>query len=54
MMATGVFVFAIVTFYISFLINRTNDFDKGKLATSVTLIARGSLLYGLYLSKGMH
>ncbi len=54
MMITGVLIFAIVTFFISFLINRTNDFDKGKLATYVTLIAWGSLLYGLFLSKGMH
>lgn len=54
MMITGVLVFAIVTFFISFLINRTNDFDKGKFATYVTLIAWGSLLYGLYLSKGAH
>lgn len=54
MMVMGVLIFAIATFFMSFLINRTNDFDKGKLATYVTLIAWGSLLYGLYLSKGMH
>jgi hypothetical protein len=53
-MVMGVLVFAIVTFCISFLIGRINDFDKGKVATYVTLIAWGSLLYGLYLSKGVH
>jgi hypothetical protein len=54
MMVTGVIVFAIVTFFTSFLIGRTKEFDKGKVATYVTLIAWGSLLYGLYLAKGVH
>ena len=52
MMVTGVLLFAAVTFFMSFQISRTNDFDRGKVATYVTLIAWGSLLYGLYLSKG--
>ncbi len=51
-MVMGILVFAIVTFFIPFLIGRIIDFDKGKVATYVTLIAWGSLLYGLYLSKG--
>lgn len=51
MMVAGVLVFAIVTFFISLLIGRTNDVDKGKVATYVTLIAWGSLLYGLYMAK---
>lgn len=54
MMVMGVLVFAIVTFFLSFLLGRINDFDRGKVATYVTLIAWGSLLYGLYLSKGVH
>jgi len=54
MMVMGVLVFSIVTFFVSFLIARTNDFDKGKVATYVTLIAWSSLLYGLYLAKGVH
>lgn len=54
MMVTGVLVFAVVTFFTAFLIGRTNNYDKGKVATYVTLIAWGSLLYGLYLAKGVH
>jgi hypothetical protein len=54
MMVAGVLFFAIVTFFLSFLVARTNDVDKGKFATTVTLVAWGSLLYGLYLSKGVH
>jgi hypothetical protein len=54
MMIAGVLLFAIVTFFLSFLIGRANDVDKGKAATTVTLVAWGSLLYGLYLSKGLH
>jgi hypothetical protein len=54
MMVAGVLFFAIVTFFLSFLVGRTNDVDKGKFATYVTLIAWGSLLYGMYLSKGVH
>jgi hypothetical protein len=53
MMVAGMLFFAIVTFFLSFLIGRTNDIDKGKSAAYVTLIAWGSLLYGLYLSKGV-
>jgi len=54
MMVMGVLVFAVVTFFTSFLIARTNDFDKGKVATYITLIAWSSLLCGLYLAKGAH
>ncbi len=54
MMVAGVLFFAVVTFFLSFLIGRANDVDKGKSATTVTLVAWGSLLYGLYLSKGLH
>ena len=32
MLVFGVLAFAMVTFFISFLIGRTNDFDKGKIA----------------------
>lgn len=54
MMVAGVLFFAVVTFFLSFLIGRASDVDKGKSATTVTLVAWGSLLYGLYLSKGLH
>jgi hypothetical protein len=53
MIVIGVLIFAIVTFFTSFLLGRINNFDKGKIATYVTLIAWGSLLYGLYLSKAV-
>jgi hypothetical protein len=52
MMVTGVLVFGVMTFFTSFLIGRTNNYDRGKVATYVTLIAWGSLLYGLFLAKG--
>jgi hypothetical protein len=54
MLVTGILIFAIVTVIVSFLAGRANDFDRGKIATYMTLIAWGSLLYGLYLSKGIH
>jgi uncharacterized membrane protein len=54
MMVAGVLFFAIVTFFLSFLVARTSDGDKGKFAATVALVAWGSLLYGLYLSKGLH
>jgi hypothetical protein len=53
MMVMGVIIFAVLTFSVSFLMGRIKDFDKGKIATYVTLIAWGSLLYGLYLSRGV-
>jgi hypothetical protein len=54
MMIFGVLAFAMVTFFISFLIGRIEHADKGKVATYTTLVAWGSLLCGLYLSKGIH
>ncbi len=54
MLVMGVLLFAVVTFFVSFLMGRMNEFDKGKIAAYMTLVAWGSLLYGLYLSKGMH
>jgi hypothetical protein len=54
MLVMGVLLFAVVTFFVSFLMGRMSEFDKGKIAAYMTLVAWGSLLYGLYLSKGMH
>lgn len=51
MMVFGVLIFAIVTFFISFLIGRTGEIDKGKAATYITLIAWGSLIFGLYIGR---
>ncbi len=54
MMIIGVLIFAVLSFVFSFLIAKSRDFDKGKLAMSVTLIAWGSLIYGLYISRISH
>lgn len=51
MLVFAVLAFALVTFFISFLIGRTNEPDKGKLAAYVTVIAWGSLFCGLYIGK---
>jgi hypothetical protein len=51
MLVFSVLVFAIVAFFVSFLIGRTEDGDKGKLALYTTLIAWGSLLCGLYMAR---
>lgn len=46
-----VLIFAAATFFLSFLIGKSNDLDRGKVAVYVTLIAWGSLLYGLLITK---
>lgn len=51
MLVFGVLVFAIVTFFVSFLIGRKGEFDKGKVATYITLIAWGSMIFGLYIGR---
>jgi len=51
MLVFGVLAFAVVTFFISFLIGRASDFDKGKIAVYVTLIAWSSLIAGLYIGR---
>lgn len=51
MLIFGVLTFAVATFAVSFLIVRTDEFDKGKVATFITLIAWGSMLFGLYMGK---
>jgi tetrahydromethanopterin S-methyltransferase subunit F len=53
MLVFAVLAFAVVTFFVSFLIGRTNDLDKGKMATYVTVVAWGSLFCGLYLGKSV-
>jgi hypothetical protein len=54
MLETTVLVFAMVLFFLSFLVRRTNDFSMKKIAISLSLIAWGSLVYGLYLTIGVH
>jgi hypothetical protein len=51
MLVFGVLAFAMVTFFVSFLIRRTGEFDKGKVATYITLIAWGSMIFGLYIGS---
>jgi hypothetical protein len=48
MLVTGVLIFAMATFFGSFIIGSVSSTDKGKVATFMTLIAWGSLLCGLY------
>jgi len=54
MMVFAILAFAMTTFFVSFLIGRMNDHDKGKIAAFTTLIAWGSLMCGLYLAKNIH
>ena len=54
MMLLAILAFAAMTFLVSFLIGRMNDHDKGKIAAFTTLIAWGSMMYGLYLAKNIH
>ncbi len=54
MMVFTILAFAITTFFVSFLIGRMKDRDKGKIAVFTTLIAWGSLICGLYLAKNIH
>jgi hypothetical protein len=51
MLIFGVLVFAIITFFVSFLVGRTENNDKGKVALFTTLIAWGSLLCGLCMAR---
>ena len=51
MLIFGVLAFATVTFFVSFLIGRTGEFDKGKVATYITLIAWVSMIFGLYIGR---
>jgi len=54
MLVFGMLAFAIVSFFVSFLIGRITVHDKGKIAVFTTLIAWGSLMWGLYLAKNIH
>ncbi len=51
MMIASVLVFAATAFCLSFFVAKSKDLDKGKVAVYVTLIAWGSMLYGLYMAK---
>lgn len=51
MTAIYMLIFAVITFIASFVIGRSRDLDRGKIATYITLIAWGSLLCGLFISR---
>jgi hypothetical protein len=51
-MITGVLVFGLVIFVMSFFISkRSNVCEKGEIATYIALIAWGSMVFGLYVSR---
>jgi len=51
-MITGVLVFGLVIFVMSFFIlKRSNVCEKGEIATYIALIAWGSMVFGLYVSR---
>ncbi len=51
MMIPGILLFAVAIFFLSFVLARSGDVDRGKIAAYVTLIGWGSMLIGLLLSK---
>jgi len=51
MMTASMLLFALAAFLLSYLIGKPKDMDRGQLAVYVTLVAWGSLLYGLYMAK---
>jgi hypothetical protein len=51
MLIFSVLLFAVATFYISFKMALGANLDNAKVAASATMIAWGSMLYGIYLAK---
>jgi hypothetical protein len=51
MMIASMLIFASVAFCLSFFIGRSKDLDRGRIAVYVTLVAWGSMLYGLCMAK---
>ncbi len=51
MMMASMLIFSSAAFCLSFLIGRSKELDRGKVAVYVTLVAWGSLFYGLYMAK---
>jgi len=54
MMIAGVLTFSIAVFIVSYLISKAQVLDAGKLAVSITLVAWGSMIVGLYISRFSH
>jgi len=51
MMIPGVLIFSIVVFIVSYLVARAGTGDQGKTSTAIALIAWGSLLLGIFISR---
>lgn len=51
MFVASVLVFAIITFFVSFLMGNIREVDKGKTAAYVSLIAWGSMIFGIFIMK---
>jgi hypothetical protein len=51
MLIVNVLVFAVATFFISLKMACGANLDNAKVAASATMIAWGSMLYGIYLAK---
>lgn len=51
MIIASILLFSAAAFGASFLIGRSKDMDKGKIAMYVTLVAWASLFYGFSLAK---
>jgi hypothetical protein len=51
MLIASILIFASAAFSLSFSIGRSKDLDRGKIAAYVTLVAWGSMLYGIYIAK---
>ena len=51
MLIASMLIFALTAFCLSYLVGRSKDLDRGKIAVYVTLVAWGSMLYGLYMAK---
>ena len=54
MMIVGVLVFSAAVFIVSYRISKAKAFDTGKLAASITLVAWGSMIVGLCISRFSH
>ncbi len=51
MMIASVLIFSIAVFIVSYLISKARAFDAGKLAAYITLVAWGSMIVGLWISR---
>ncbi len=51
MFIVGVLAFSIIVIVVSYVIANSEDYDRGKVASFTVLVAWGSMLVGLLLSK---